>query len=223
MWDEIPGPFLLRINSSMRTNYRQHGFSLTEVLLAVGTLAVGMLFVGGTFGLGIYYSTWATEQALAGVIAQEAFTKIQLYGLGNGDPNDSGYEVFRLPTDREFEYAYPSDAKVTPKQYFWSAIIKTDPNTGLVQATVFVMRHSEHLEPEKIPERDLASQVVDGAYVVNDSQTGRVLQVTFEPDAQHTGMVALFTPSDTVDEVWAIPSADGRNPCVAIYQALIKI
>jgi prepilin-type N-terminal cleavage/methylation domain-containing protein len=208
----------------MKTNYRQHGFSLTEVLLAIATLAIGMLFVGGTFALGIHYSTRATEKAVAGVIAEEAFTKIRLYGLGDGDPNVSGYEPFNLPIGREFEYAYPSDRETVPKQYFWAAVVKIDADTGLVQATVFVMRHSEHLVPEKVQQEDLVTQVMDGAYVVNESQTGRVLQVTFEPDMQQqTSMEAFFDPNDQVAEVWALPSPDGRNPCIAIYQALIKI
>lgn len=192
--------------------------------MAVATLAIGMLFVGGTFAVGIHYSTRATEKALAGVIAEEAFTKIRLYGLGDGDPNSSGYELFELPADREFEYAYPSDKETVPKQYFWSALVKTDPNMGLVQATVFVMRHSEHLVPERTPQEDLSTQVVDGAYVVNDSQSGRVLQVTFETDAQQqASMQAVFDPNDHVSEAWALPCPDGRNPCIAIYQSIIKL
>lgn len=207
----------------MRTNDRQAGFSLTEVLLAIGTLAVGMLFVGGTFGLGIHYSTRATEKALAGVIAEEAFTKIRLYGLGNADPNTAGYDVYELPSGSDFEYAYPSDRDTVPKQYFWTSIMKTDAGTGLVQATVFVMRHSERLVPEKVSQDDVASRTVDGAYVVNDSASGGVLKVTFEPDAQQGGTQAFFSPSGQVDEVWVIPCPDGRNPCIAIYQGLIKI
>jgi prepilin-type N-terminal cleavage/methylation domain-containing protein len=208
----------------MKTNHRQHGFSLTEVLLAVATLAIGMLFVGGTFAVGIHYSTRATEKAMAGIIAEEAFAKIRLYGLGDGDPNVSGYELFELPADREFEYAYPSDRETGPKQYFWSALVKTDPDMGLVQATVFVMRHSEHLVPEKMPREDLSSQVVDGAFVVNDSERGRVLQVTFETDAQQqVSMEAVFDPNDQVSEAWALPSPDGRNPCIAIYQSIVKL
>ena len=85
------------------------------------------------------------------------------------------------------------------------------------------MRHSERLVPEKVSKADLVSRTVDGAYVVNDSASGGVLQVTFEPDAQQGGMQAFFAPSDQVDEVWVVPCPAGRNPCIAIYQGLIKI
>ncbi|MCP4452964.1 MAG: prepilin-type N-terminal cleavage/methylation domain-containing protein, partial [Planctomycetes bacterium] len=49
----------------MTDKRRQSGFSLTEVLLAIATLAIGMLFVGGTFVLGIHFSRLSTEQSIA--------------------------------------------------------------------------------------------------------------------------------------------------------------
>ena len=65
----------------MKLTFRIKGFSLTEVLLAVATLAIGMSFVGGTFLVGVHLSTVATERTIAAVAADEAFAKIQLYGL----------------------------------------------------------------------------------------------------------------------------------------------
>ena len=56
----------------MRKKHQHRGFSLTEVLLALGTIAVGMTFVGGTFLVGIYFSTIATERTIAAVVADEA-------------------------------------------------------------------------------------------------------------------------------------------------------
>ncbi len=136
----------------MRHSTRQAGFSLTEVLLAVATLATGMLFVGGTFVLGVYYSTRATEQTIAAVVAEEAANKIRLYGLDANDPgqtirstgltryvHDSGRKA--LPVD---QFRYPSAAMETfEKQYTWSALCRwTDPDieSHLLQVTIFVCR-----------------------------------------------------------------------------------
>jgi len=71
----------------MRKGHQYSGFSLTEVLLAVGTLAIGMIFISGTFLTGIHFSTIATERTIAAVVADEAFAKIRLYGVDPVDPN----------------------------------------------------------------------------------------------------------------------------------------
>lgn len=74
----------------MTTPQRHRGFSLTEVLIAVGTLAIGLTFIGGTFLAGIHLSTVSSERTIAAVVANEAFAKIKLYGVGVYDPN-TGY------------------------------------------------------------------------------------------------------------------------------------
>ena len=58
--------------------YRE-GFSLTEVLIAVGLLAVGMLFIAGAFPVSIHFTTVATERTIAPIVADEAFAKCRLY------------------------------------------------------------------------------------------------------------------------------------------------
>ena len=49
--------------------------------MAVGTLAIGMTFIAGTFLTGIFFSTLSTERTIAAVAAEEAFAKVQIYGL----------------------------------------------------------------------------------------------------------------------------------------------
>ena len=107
-------------------NRRQNkGFSLTEVLLAVGTLAVGMVFISGTFLTGIHFSTIATERSYAAVVADEAFAKIKVYGINFTDPNlgvnqQARFELVSTIPDRQFpayELAYPSTKTLTEKQY----------------------------------------------------------------------------------------------------------
>jgi type II secretory pathway pseudopilin PulG len=141
-------------------NYND-GFSLTECLLAIGTIAVGMLFIAGVFPVGIHFNTIASERTIAAVVADEAFAKIRLYAAGNPiDANDDialGLLVTGQLTNygppivgiNPIEYAYPSDPNIDiyRKQFYWSALCRLtepyiDPNDPrrLVQVTVFVSR-----------------------------------------------------------------------------------
>lgn len=126
------------------------GFSLAEVLLAVCTLAVGMIFVAGVFPAGVLFTTIATERTIAAVVADEAFAKIRLIA---GDPAfPIGADVFEFRRLKDFErevgfikpidadeFAYPSTDEVREKRYRWSALCR---RIGLsdVQVTVFVCR-----------------------------------------------------------------------------------
>lgn len=141
---------------------KNFGFSLTEVLLSVGTLAVGMIFIAGVFPVAIHFTTVATEQTVAAVVADEAFAKIRIYAIGELDDLGDDIRLNALDTDKltDFndvldptvkmnaeEFAYPSDPciGISQKQYFWSALCRLtegtllDPNPP-VQATVFVCR-----------------------------------------------------------------------------------
>jgi Tfp pilus assembly protein PilV len=121
------------------------GFSLTETLLAVATLAIGLMFVAGTFVAGVHFSTIATERTIAAVAADEAFAKIRLYSTGI-DPNlavdkMTRFEELVKKIDPN-EFAYPStENKIIQKQYYWSALCRlVAPNSRLVQLTVFISR-----------------------------------------------------------------------------------
>lgn len=138
-----------------------NGFSLTEVLLAVGTIAVGMLFIAGVFPVGIHFTTIASERTIAAVIADEAFAKIRLYAAGNPIDANDDIVLGLLGTGQltnygppivvinPSEFAYPSDPNmdIDRKQFCWSALCRLtephiDPNDPrrLVQVTVFVSR-----------------------------------------------------------------------------------
>lgn len=148
----------------MRNKRTSRGFSLTEVLLAVGVLAVGMTFVAGVFPVAIHFTTISTERTIATIAADEAFAEIQLIV---GDPCcPIGASAFDNASLRPFEeqvnsirmalkqglidpnvFAYPSTpGNILQKQYFWSALCRKvepnppNPNSRLVQVTVFVCR-----------------------------------------------------------------------------------
>ena len=132
------------MNYKLRTT-NPRGFSLTEVLLAVGTLAVGMLFIAGTFLVGIHFSTIATEQTIAAVTADEAFAKIKIYGVNLSSLStnqQTPFETVVLNPINPDEFAYPSTNTVSEKQYYWSALCRRagPAPEQLVQVTVFVCR-----------------------------------------------------------------------------------
>jgi len=130
----------------MMKKVQHRAFSLTEVLMAVATLAIGMIFIGGTFFTGIHFSTLATERTIAAVVADEAFAKIRLYGVNLSDPNLATDRLTRfealnpVPPD---EFLYPSTKTLGEKQYCWSAVCRSVASGSanhLVQVTVFVSR-----------------------------------------------------------------------------------
>lgn len=190
------------------------GFSLTEVLLAVGTLAVGMIFIAGVFPVGIHFTTVATERTIAAVVADEAFAKIRMIAAGPntvGDVNTPllSADNFAFDESRSLEivannilnpdrlrdnvFAYPSLDDVAPeeKSYFWSAICRrTGPSD--VQATVFVCR--------KVG--------VGGTYLFRNPNTNALLPdaypgaIYFDVSKQSTAELRIndLVPADDVDE-----------------------
>lgn len=124
-----------------------------ETLLAVSTLAIGMVFVGGTFLTGIYLATVSTERTIATVAADEALAKIRLYWRDPNDPNSLDlpadlptdgfvlYETLRsIPAD---EMLYPSTDANSVRQYSWAALCRRmGPQNRLVQVVVVVSRQA---------------------------------------------------------------------------------
>ncbi len=124
------------------------GFSLIEILLAIGTLAVGMIFIGGVFPVALHFTTIATERTIAAVVADEAFAKIRLYADADvvqaGDFELSNLEDFNDNINSSVDvnssdYTYPSTISVKARQYSWSALCRRVGSFD-VQVTVFVCR-----------------------------------------------------------------------------------
>jgi prepilin-type N-terminal cleavage/methylation domain-containing protein len=233
------------------------GFSLTEVLLAVGIIAVGMLFIAGVFPVGIHFSTIASERSIAAVVADEAFAKIRLYGVLDFNswpvlPAVACYDFrnisFGVVTPDEF--AYPSDPNIdlSDQQFYWSALcrrVHPDPNSRLVQVTVFVSRKvgsgtmyqgmpgnwpvSMPVGVIAVPAPDTLQIaqpdfISDGYTIVND-QTGQIYRVlerdTVMPDWIILDRLWLGGPTGSV---WVIPPpiGGGRCPLIAVYQRVIR-
>jgi prepilin-type N-terminal cleavage/methylation domain-containing protein len=129
---------------------KHNGFSLVEVLMAVGILAVGLLLIATMFPAAIYMTTVASERTMAAIVADEAFAKIQIYGLTNTshitDPcNCYDYETegFSTGSIDVNEFAYLPTEPNGVSQYYWSALyrkIDKNPDSAEYQITVFVAR-----------------------------------------------------------------------------------
>ena len=259
-----------------------NGFSLTEVLLAVGTIAVGMLFIAGVFPVAIHFTTIASERTMAAVVADEAFAKIRLYGViadfnswpvppaaACVDFRDVANGVINLD-----EFSYPSDPNIDidRKQFYWSALCRlpegryltNDPNR-LVQVTVFVCRKvgsgaafwyrdppappalitvanpvpvwlnvsqpvgfspDSLLVGDAIPS-DFVNEAafVNDGYTIIDNVTGQIYRV-LERDAITPDRIILDRrwQGGLTGAVWVVPPpiGGGRNPCIAVYQRVIR-
>lgn len=119
--------------------------------MAVGIIAIGMVFIAGTFPAAIHFTTIATERTIAAITADEAFAKIRLYGVRPADQNWPAptstyqtipYEAVSSIKGLTYEFAYPSmGTNWQGKQYFWSALCRrVDVDVNDVQVTVFVSR-----------------------------------------------------------------------------------
>ena len=236
----------------MKGKCNNKGFSLTEVLLSVGILAVGMTFVAGVFPVAIHFTTIATERTIAAIVADEAFAKIRLYGIG--EPNDPNAFLAAQYIDPN-EFAYPStDASISKKQYFWSALCR-QVDMSNVQVTVFVSRKtgsktvyqgalgrpvpmpvevSGALGNDKLTiDEPTKKTFINDGYTIVDNETGDIYRV-LERYADDPATPAVEDEMILLDRnweslggwprwVWVIPpSVGGRYPCIAVYQKVIR-
>lgn len=129
----------------MAGRIRKNGFSLVEVMLAAGILAIGFMLIATVFPVGIKLTATATERTIAAVAADEAFAKVRLYGvdpsmLGSDYLVDFASVVAGPGGINETEFIYPSTTIQTDEmRYYWSALCRQNTN-GTVQVMVFVSR-----------------------------------------------------------------------------------
>jgi len=154
----------------MLDRLRNNGFSLTEVLMAAGILAIGFAFIAGMFPVGVKLTAITTEQTIAPIVVDEAIAKIKLYGklyneldsepnlvdvLGVAAGYGNRYVNFSDIIKNSFpaiviESEYPStDIKPELKKYHWSALCSLQGD-GNVHVIVFVSRKAGAAErPER--------------------------------------------------------------------------
>jgi hypothetical protein len=163
--------------SSIEYRASRAGFSLTEVLIAIGMLAMGMLFIAGAFPVSIHFTTIATERTIAPTVADEAFAKIQTLwpAIGQRFP-DVNIGV------NEFAYPSTSSTDFMSKKYWWSYVYGwIDPNT--VEFYIFVFKKASP-----------SSQ-----YYARVSDTDPTIGWTYYPSMIYVGVSA--SPSGRADEL----------------------
>jgi len=140
----------------MNKRRKSKGFSLTEVLLAAGILAIGFMLIVAALPVGIKLTAMGTERTIGSVAADEAFAKVRLFGLRKptpanpwpADPNvhcvDYAQVSQLLLNSNSPEYGYPStDIRPDTKKYYWAAMLKynmRDLGVDTFLVTVFVSR-----------------------------------------------------------------------------------
>ena len=228
------------------------GFSLTEVLIAVGLLAMGMLFIAGAFPVSIHFTTVATERTTAPIVADEAFAKCKIY-FNVLDPSMLSYNTHViLVRGTPNEYAYPSTPSTEPytKKYWWSAIFrKVDVND--VQVTIFVSRkagvtsqYDVGIGPDFDPGRPDAisipvtlngndlqfanatdKNIINDGYTIVDDATGQIYRV-LERYGPNLDLLRLDRTwqGGANSFVWVIspPVNGGRYPCIGVYQKVMS-
>ena len=75
----------------MIRSIKNHGFSLTEVLIAMVILTTGMVFIAGIFPAAIHLSTISVERVNASLAAEEAFANIRIYAQGRPETNSDDF------------------------------------------------------------------------------------------------------------------------------------
>jgi len=225
-------------------NVRRHngGFSLTEVLLALGTMAVGMVLAAGLFPAGVLFTNTAVERTIAVVAADEAFAKIRLYGidLKNADLKSTQSIEFEKVSLHPFfadDKFYPSvtGADTGTKQYYWYAICRRTSDSD-VQVTVFVCRlPGSGVRPMPMPVKvgvsspagsllsvDTPMAVKEGHVIVNDAD-GQIYRVVGRQDPQ-IELDRVWEGANGNSNVWVVPPTlgGGRYPCIGVYQKVIR-
>lgn len=184
--------------------------------MAVGILSIGMLFIAGTFPTGLHLSTVAAERSIAAVAAEEAFTKIRLYGVDMAAINANWTAGFCADYNNVSpvlinlnEFEYPSTT--VQKKYYWRALcrkINADPLDTQVQVTVFVCRRSgtgsgQGLAAVAVAREPAANEleidagqkslINDGDTIV-DSETGQIYRILERYAAPNDRVINLDRP-----------------------------
>jgi len=216
--------------------------------MAAGILSIGMMLVATMFPVAIYLTSISVERTMAAIVADEAFAKIQLYGIGTPILNIGDYNDIPGLTIDPCEFSYNPTQALTNPQYYWSAVYRklspVDPN---YQMTVFVARKTNpgltypnpggpsYDRPKLIMIQSIVQpdpnflvvtvypQYVNPPTAILDNATGKIYRVI---DRQNTKVKLDRGWEDSTGpaNIWLIPPpvTGGRNADIEVYQRIIR-
>jgi len=217
--------------------------------MAVGILSIGMMLVATMFPAAIYLTTVASERTMAAIVADEAFAKIQLYGLQTYPADINDFEKICNTIDpNEFSYP-PVDPCTSNRQYYWSALCKkTDPNEYLV--TVFVARktnpsHTYYhgadsgnrpkavlfgvtvpADQNELQISDANARYVNPPTTILDEATCKIYRVIERKIAEPNNVVLDRAWEDETSSasIWLVPPplSGGKNADIEVFQRIIR-
>src|SRR5258705_5031902 len=128
------------IRSTLRTHHSTlpRGLSLTEVLISMGILTLGLLGVASVFPVGSFYIQKAEISDKGSAIAQSVFSDIMARGMLNPRAWYVMVPTPRVPAIGVWNTGFPSDSKYspagTPQTGTFKRPVRLAPSEGLNQS-----------------------------------------------------------------------------------------
>ncbi|AQT68527.1 Tfp pilus assembly protein PilV [Anaerohalosphaera lusitana] len=100
----------------MSFGYKNKGFSLLEVMIAAGILAVGFMLIVAMWPAAIKLTAMSTERTIGAVAADEAAVKMPLYGVANVDQetvDNANIRYQAVAASDKYAYIVPNDVDGT--------------------------------------------------------------------------------------------------------------
>lgn len=220
--------------------------------MAVGILSIGLMLVATMFPAALYLTTVASERTMAAIVADEAFAKIQLFGLIGSPPLAAVFDYNGFTSMNSIEFSYPPvDPAANNRQYYWSALCKKtslDSNDTQYLVTVFVSRKTSpahtyngganggsrprpievsvfvQTDPNELGVSPVNERYINPPATVLDDRTCKIYRVIDRKDPNVVLDRAWEDAPSPPDYIWLIPPplSGGLNADIEVFQRIIR-